>query len=705
MNGHRMFRLSSRRALRVPRAVFWSLAASFVVAAPAAAQDGLPLSDAHRRWIEEEVVYIISDREKDAFERLQSEAEREAFIASFWRRRDPEPLTPQNEFRTEHYERIEYANTFLGRESATPGWMTDRGRFHIKLGPPEEKETFLSIPGLYQAELWFYLARDEALLPPLYVLFFREYNAGPYIQYNHLIHLPEELLPAQSFTEGDSRFEAYVMLQEMSPQLAHASITMRADRGVQASLVQPEMEALQTQTLLSDIERAPYRLLDTNWVSGAEAGRGLVESEYLFNFIPSSGLARVLPGAAPGSWFVHYAIEIEPQHFTVAREEDGNEYFTRFSLQGEVTTPDDGELVHDFAATPFLRLSESELQAVGARPFAYRGMFPLISGSFRFRLILKNDARTEYTVFEDDLVVPDGEEAFLSRPLLLHGLPDPEAAPGRAWGVASGRLVANARGVAPRGARLRIAAAAPGQESVSFRIEPWSVTGEPGALATPVLAEEAPVEDGLALWLPDTGALDSGRYLVTAAVAGGERSTTLDLNARAAVSLPWGLSDSLDPDAPGALPAALGEQWLRLGEHDRARSSFEAALAANPNLGRARVVLARFALDEQDPRTAVRLLEPALAQTPQDIGILRILGDAHRESGNPARAAELYERSLPLQAPDADLLNALGWSLAAAGAPDRAVSYLERSLDLRPEQPDIRELLANLRANLRPEEF
>ena len=132
-------------------------------------------------------------------------------MAAFWQRRDPERLTPENEFRTEHYRRIDYANLRLGGETAIPGWMTDRGRIYIQLGEPEERETFSSVPGLYQTELWFYLQRDEYLLPPIYVLFFREYNAGPFIQFNHVIHQPEELLPAQSFTVGESRAEAFVV--------------------------------------------------------------------------------------------------------------------------------------------------------------------------------------------------------------------------------------------------------------------------------------------------------------------------------------------------------------------------------------------------------------------------------------------------------------------------------------------------------------
>ncbi len=658
------------------------------------AQAPLPLSDEHETWLERDVAYIISDRERDAFRNLISAAERDAFIRSFWSRRDPEPLTPENEFRAEHYERIEYANLRLGGETAVPGWMTDRGRVWIQLGEPDERTNFNSVPGLYPAELWFYLADDEKLLPPIYVLFFREYNAGPYIQYNHLIHQPEELMPARSFSVDESRMEAYALLSEIAPELAHASITMRADRGVSASLLQPEMEILQTQQVLSDINRAPYRLLDTNWVAGADA-RGLVESDYLFNFVPSAGIVRVFPGPDPGTFFVHYAIEIEPQHFTVAREEGGSEYFTRFEITGEVVDAED-RVVHDFAVEPFLRLTESQLQDVGARPFAYRGSFPLIPGDFRMRVILRNAARTEYTLFEDELTA--GGPA--SRPVLLHGPPREAEGPGhRAWGLGDELLVPNARGVATLGARVQAIAAVPGGDRATFRVAPWRADG---AGAAPVAEEEVAVENGIAFWSVGTADWETGRYVVSLEAGGEERGVTLDLTARSAVAVPWGLSDSFAMEAPGAFDSALAEQWLRAEKPDRARRGFAAALAENPNLGRARLALGRFALDDGAAREAVRLLEPALAQAPEDVAVLRVLGDAHRESGNRARAAELYERSLPLAAADPALLNALALSLAASGERSRAADYLEQSLELAPEQPEVRELLATLRSAASP---
>ncbi len=92
-----------------------------------------------RKWLEEDVAYIITDEERAAFKRLQTAEEMEQFIEQFWLRRDPTPDTPENEFKEEHYRRIAYANERFA--SGIPGWKTDRGRIYITFGPPDEIES------------------------------------------------------------------------------------------------------------------------------------------------------------------------------------------------------------------------------------------------------------------------------------------------------------------------------------------------------------------------------------------------------------------------------------------------------------------------------------------------------------------------------------------------------------------------------------
>jgi GWxTD domain-containing protein len=97
------------------------------------------LETPYRKWLNEDVAYIITDEERTAFKRLQTDEEREQFIENFWLRRDPTPDTIENEFKEEHYRRIAYANENFA--SGIPGWKTDRGRIYITYGPPDEKES------------------------------------------------------------------------------------------------------------------------------------------------------------------------------------------------------------------------------------------------------------------------------------------------------------------------------------------------------------------------------------------------------------------------------------------------------------------------------------------------------------------------------------------------------------------------------------
>ena len=113
------------------------------------------LSDQHRRWLDEDVVYLISEREREIFLVLETEEERDAFVEAFWRRRDPNPATPQNEFREDYQERLDYVNRYFGYDSPLPGWKSDRGRIYLKLGPPHDVQRFPSDRNLVPTELWF----------------------------------------------------------------------------------------------------------------------------------------------------------------------------------------------------------------------------------------------------------------------------------------------------------------------------------------------------------------------------------------------------------------------------------------------------------------------------------------------------------------------------------------------------------------------
>lgn len=146
-----------------------------------------PLSKWSKQWLEEVVPFIISPKEKEVFKNLPNEEERGKFIQSFWQVRDPNPATPENEFKIEYYRRIAFANKFL-KTSAIDGWRTDRGRIYILLGPPSEIQQDFSPSSSFlltsnaATEVWSYMGLPGKKLPySLSFVFVDKFGTGDYV--------------------------------------------------------------------------------------------------------------------------------------------------------------------------------------------------------------------------------------------------------------------------------------------------------------------------------------------------------------------------------------------------------------------------------------------------------------------------------------------------------------------------------------------
>ena len=97
------------------------------------------LKGEYKKWVSEDVAWIITDQELQAFKSLGNDEERDQFIENFWLRRNPNPDSPENEYREEHYARIAYANEHFA--AGKPGWKTDRGHIYIAYGKPDSTDS------------------------------------------------------------------------------------------------------------------------------------------------------------------------------------------------------------------------------------------------------------------------------------------------------------------------------------------------------------------------------------------------------------------------------------------------------------------------------------------------------------------------------------------------------------------------------------
>ena len=133
--------------------ILMATATAVLMAWQAAPQQAV--QSAYDKWLNEDVVYIITAQERVAFQKLTTDAEREHFIVQFWQQRDPTPETEKNEFKEEHYRRIAYANELFAATDL-PGWQTDRGRIYIIYGPPDEIESHPSPDASAPFDQWLY---------------------------------------------------------------------------------------------------------------------------------------------------------------------------------------------------------------------------------------------------------------------------------------------------------------------------------------------------------------------------------------------------------------------------------------------------------------------------------------------------------------------------------------------------------------------
>lgn len=235
------------------------LISSLVFSAFLYAEKNLNLPQKYKKWLEEEVVYIITSKEEKVFRQLETDKQRDLFMEEFWRQRDPTPGTSRNEFREEHYRRIEYANRWFGRGTPKPGWRTERGRIYIILGEPVYRDRFANSLYIYPTELWFYQGNvSQGLEPFFYIVFYKRWGSGDFILYSPQTDGPQSLVPlishelnplatqrSSSTLDEAKGGTAYGIIKErVSYDLAQASLSLIPGGASKSPIVQYESKGV-----------------------------------------------------------------------------------------------------------------------------------------------------------------------------------------------------------------------------------------------------------------------------------------------------------------------------------------------------------------------------------------------------------------------------------------------------------------------------
>lgn len=671
------------------------------------------LTTEHRKWLEEEVVYIITDDERDFFLNLSTVEERERFIEAFWERRDPDPATLENEFKVEHYRRIDYANYHYGREAPKPGWRTDRGKYYIILGPPQSTERFYGYNEVVESELWLYTGDTNLGLPPRFnLLFFREEDVGDYKLYSPVGDGPERLLKAGMYYQGNQN-RAVDVLEVVSMDLARASLTVdlteptsqhlsgRNTRDPLELTVRPPMNV---QRVFADIVEAPKKRVDTSYLDAYLRYGDKVSAEYSFKYVPSRASFAVLTGPKD-TRFVHYAVEIEPKNFSLATNEDETLFNTTLDISLEVRD-EQGNLIALDDNTIYIELTASQLEQAQAYPFAYQGNYPVvIPGTFKASVTVRNRVTKQFTVAEGEVVIPpyDGKPRLDDLVVGYHN--ELVAGAGESdhlvFQLGLNRIHPSADHVFAIGETVHVLSEVHGAEPDALvRLALRNGEETVDTLETQVSKYHGgPVMEKLSLLGIQGGNYELRAQLVDASGQTlDQESIPLTVSPRSIIPRPAVIyRRAFNTEIPGLLSLRRGEQLLHFGAYVEAQAEFAAAVDANnPDLPAARWGLAKSLLYTREPDKTLELLLPMEEAYAAQYEVMEGIGLAYYFKQDYQKSVEYLEKAIALRAPDTSVLNALGDGYQSLGRPDEAKTVFERSLSLNPDQTGVKQRLASL---------
>lgn len=358
------------------------------------------LSPKYQQWLEL-VHYIITPEEREVFMNLQADWERDIFIEAFWKQRDPTKGTPQNEYKQEHMRRFNYANTYYGRSTTRPGWMTDMGKYYIILGPPSSIDHFDNVKDILPTQVWYYYGDKELGLPTYFALVFTQRRAGEYELYNPVSDGPASLMRHPEgqvdFTDYRSQYEK---IKRLAPDLARVALS-----SIPGEIPYNYSPSLRSNMLLAKIEELPAKEVKTTYATNFLEYKGYVSTEYLTNFVECIADVSVISEPSLKMNFVHFSIV--PQEISIDYYEPNDQYYCNYTLSVSLKKSED--IIYQYSKDYPFYFKQEQVPEIRASGIAIQDTFPVPEGKFNLNILIQNSVAKEFSVFETEIAVPGNE--------------------------------------------------------------------------------------------------------------------------------------------------------------------------------------------------------------------------------------------------------------------------------------------------------
>jgi GWxTD domain-containing protein len=373
------------------------------------------LDSPYKKWLDEDVIYIISPEERHSFLHLATNEEREQFIEAFWQRRNPDPDSPENTFKEEHYRRIAYANEHYA--SGIPGWKTDRGKIYIMWGPPDEIDSHPTggtwdrpadqgggETTTYPWESWRYRHLDgEGLGENVELEFVDPTSTGEY----HITMDPSEKdallrVPGAGLTMAES-----MGLADKSQRFSNTDGTAVAENETGAGAQSAQQNEFSRLELEAAIFRPPpVKFKDLEAISTSRLVRDQVKFDYRFDFLRITSDTVLVP--------ITVQIPVKQLNFL---QKDGVDSAS-INVFARITTLS-GRIVQTFEDTLRADFPVELLQKSVGTSRIYQKAVPLSPGLYRLDVVVKDVNSGNVGVINTRLAVPRFQDDELSTSSLI----------------------------------------------------------------------------------------------------------------------------------------------------------------------------------------------------------------------------------------------------------------------------------------------
>lgn len=652
----------------------------------------------YQKWLEEEVVYIITPKEKEVFLQLETDKERDLFIKAFWKHRDPNPNTPENEFKKEHYRRINYANQWFGKSSPGPGWRTARGRMYIKLGEPKTIDRHENMSRVYPVIIWFYEGMEEYGLPNAFnVVFFKRKGIGEYELYSPVKFGPQSLLIHYKGDPADY-LAAYNKLLNIEPQIAEVSLTLLPEETSYRAL-SPSMSS---EILISEkVKTAPYKRVKDTYAEKLLKYKDIIEVDYTANYMSNDSTVKIIRGLS-GIFFVH--LLMEPKKLSL--EKLPEKFHT--TLRVNVMVSDlKGQTIFQYERSIPVEFSSEELNHIQNKLFSFQEIFPLVEGNYKLNVLLKNTVSKEFTSLEKEITIPPSSSFQMSSLVLANRIVKNSKYKGKIkpFLIEGTQLVPSPRNDFTS------------KDDLFLFFQIYSLSPklkEKGRFEFVIFNQDEKVYSEIK-HLKDYSqnfnflepfSLDEfspGHYRIQVSLLNENREKVLSEDTYFVISpvsslpRPWTLSIPMPSFEHPMYPNILGTQLLNKKEFSQAQTLLEKAYIKDPQSVKFALDYIQALLNTKNYRKVKQVASPFLKNQQRD-KFLKSMGKSCQALGEWEKAITYYKEYLSHSGTNLIILNSIGECYYQLGNNKEALTAWKKSLEINPNQEKIKNKIQSIKS-------